>query len=153
LIKLCGFIDTRDVEVALQLDVEAIGIVLARDARTPLTPTAIEELLEVTRGGDVVRVAVVGPMTRDECLRIAELGFDALQWVVPPNADDESGLLEIGTLGDAPVVPVFFDTEDVEQRIKATPLPYLTGEAIERTLCLDGPRGGGKGVPPSWERA
>jgi phosphoribosylanthranilate isomerase len=149
MVKLCGFVYAADVEAANALDVDALGFVLAEDARVPLPPRRLTELFSAC-DARLARVAVVGPKSRDECRRILELGFDAVQVVVTDWFSP--------TLDDKPVIPVLFDAPEVEEqaRLLRASQPRLAEEAgsgAHGLLCLDGPSGGGRGVRADWTRA
>lgn len=143
-LKLCGFVRTEDVEQASHLDVDAIGIVLAGDARVPLTPHQVGELLRAT-DPQRVRVAVVGPRSEDECRRILDLGFDAVQVVVT----DWIAL----DLDGRPVIPVFFDGADVEARAAAFLRAAPEATRAVPLVCIDGARGGGRGEAADQQHA
>lgn len=148
-VKLCGFVRTADVEAASELELDAIGIVLADDARVPLTAPAVRDLLSAG-SPTLTRVAVVGPKGKDECRRILDLGFDAVQVVL--------GDWFSPTLDGKAVIPVCFDSPDVEDRAHALARAAGAGASTVGPhglglLCLDGPSGGGRGVPADWTRA
>lgn len=157
-VKLCGFVRPGDVAAASALDLDALGFVLADDARVPLEPAHLTDLFGAcTR--NLTKIAVVGPKTQDECRRILDLGFDAVQVVVTD--------WFASTLDGKPVIPVFFDSPDVEQRmltLEHRTLRHLDSAQESRTkqdigrhglglVCLDGPGGGGRGEPADWTRA
>lgn len=144
-IKLCGFTRPFDVEQACLLDIEALGFVFARDAKRPLSKQMASPLLRSAQGARIERVAVVGAMSRDDCRRILDLGFDAVQVVMTDFCEPE--------LDGRPVIPVFFDGPDVEARVQHAVLDRWSGASVTETICMDGPKGGGKGIPPDWDRA
>ncbi len=146
LIKFCGFTRSVDVEHACQLNVDALGFIFAQDAKTPLSLTAARELLRAARGAGLQRIAVVGTMPLDDCKRILDLGFDAVQRVATDACPTQ--------LGGRPVLPVFFDHPHVAKHIeRAVDGQERDSDLVSSTVCLDGPRGGGRGIPPDWERA
>lgn len=144
-IKLCGFVHEDDVRAARELDIDAVGFVVAEDARVPLSLEQAARLAAPLAGTGIQSVAVMGRATRAECERAAALGFDVLQVV-------DDGELPEGVLG-RPILPVFLDADDVVLRAhrRAHELD-LDGSSLARCLCLDGQRGQG-GAPPSLERA
>ncbi len=144
-IKLCGFVHEDDVRAARELDIDAVGFVVASDARVPLPLEEAARLATLLAGTGIQSVAVLGRATLAECERAMALGFDVLQVV-------DDGALPEGVLG-RPLLPVFFDADDVVLRAhqRAHELA-LDGSSLGRCLCLDGQRGQG-GAPPSLERA
>jgi len=148
-VKLCGFVHAPDVQAASALDVDALGFVLAEDARVPLAPRQLAQLLAAC-DARLTKIAVVGPKSRDECRRILELGFDAVQVVITDWFSP--------TLDDKPVIPVLFDAPEVEEqaRLLRASQPSLAEDVASGArglLCLDGPSGGGRGVRADWTRA
>jgi phosphoribosylanthranilate isomerase len=148
-VKLCGFVRAVDVKAASLLDLDALGFVLADDARVPLTTDHLQELL-LACDPRLLRVAVVGRKSRQECRSILALGFDAVQVVVTdwytPSLD--------GKL----VIPVLFDSAEVEERAQQlSGTRTATNETSDRAgtglVCLDGPNGGGRGIRPDFDRA
>ena len=145
-IKLCGFVSPDDILRACELDIDAVGIVLASDARTALGSEEVGALLRATEGSHVKRVAVVGALPPASAQAVLDLGFDALQWVLrAPCGPSWHG---------RDVIPVFFDGDDVQQRLEALLDPSeWTGTTITQTICIDGPSGGGRGQRADWDRA
>lgn len=148
-VKLCGFTTATDVRAASELDVDAIGFVLAEDARVPLDPGRLHELFAAC-DPRLTRVAVVGPKSRQECQHILSLGFDAVQvvhtdWIA-------------SSLDDKAVIPVLFDSPEVEERMLRLGRSLVGSSEANAgagagLVCLDGPSGGGRGVRPDLDRA
>jgi len=149
-VKLCGFTQVSDVQAASALDLDALGFVLAEDARVALDVDRLGQLLAAC-DARLMRVAVVGPKSREECRRILDLGFDAVQVVV---TDWYAQALD-GKL----VIPVLFDSPQAGQRAsqlegsRATTTPTTDHHPLAGLICLDGPSGGGRGERPDWARA
>lgn len=147
-LKLCGFVQPADVAAASALDVDALGFVLADDARVPLDLAALPELFSAS-APHVSRVAVVGPKTADECRRILELGFHAVQVVYTDWFTPE--------LDGKAVIPVLFDAPSAEERMLALGSPGIAGPQLgphgRGLRCLDGPGGGGRGRSADFTRA
>ena len=146
-VKLCGFVRPEDVEAANALDLDALGFVLADDARVPLEPAQLERLLDAC-DPRLTRVAVVGPKSREDCQRVLKLGFDAVQ-VVLTNWFSS-------TLDGKTVIPVLFDSPDVDElhsRLQLVEPATEVGPHGRGLLCVDGPSGGGRGVRADWARA
>lgn len=149
-VKLCGFVQPNDVALASALDVDALGFVLADDARVPLDRGRLRELFSAcTR--PVTRVAVVGPRSQEDCRRVLSLGFDAVQVVLTDWWSQ--------TLDGKAVIPVLFDVPDVEKRLLDHHRRLSPGDAHEvgpcgeGLVCLDGPHGGGRGTQADRGRA
>jgi len=149
-VKLCGFVEPADVATASALDVDALGFVLADDARVPLDVGRLGELFSAA-ARPLTRVAVVGPRSQDDCRRILELGFDAVQVVLTDWWQS--------TLDGKVVIPVLFDGPDVgarltdySQRFSADFRAPQVGAHGRGLLCIDGPHGGGRGARADRER-
>lgn len=150
-VKLCGFVEPEDVAAASALDVDALGFVLADDARVALDVGRLGELFAAATH-PLTRVAVVGPRSRDDCRRILELGFDAVQVVLTDWWQS--------TLDGKAVIPVLFDGPDVGARLSDYSRRFAADLRAPRTgahgqglLCVDGPHGGGRGARADRERA
>ena len=145
-ITLCAFTQEQEVSKALTLSPDAIGFVLAEDAKSPLSPKQLEALCAPLSKTATLTVAVTGAATLGECKQLSGLGIDVLQVVV----DDwfEPELLEMTLL------PVFFDSEDVLERVHRVLRGHVPGgRSFGDAVCLDGAGGGGRGSPADWSRA
>jgi phosphoribosylanthranilate isomerase len=153
-IKICGFTRAEDIDIACTLGVDAVGIVLAADALHPLSAATVRTLLQETRGR-AETVAVLGPASMRQIDEALRMGFDIAQVVVgkePSPAEFER----------RDVIPVFFDGVDVGERMRSAlrshAVASLLSENVHRSslrglVSLDGPLGGGRGIPADWRRA
>lgn len=125
LVKICGLTRPDDVRAAIDAGADAIGIVLAEDS--PRTVRDPGPLLDVAAG--VLRVAVFRTWSGQPVE-----GFDVVQ------AFDFAGEPPL------PALRAYRDGPHVERRFERAPTPLGDG-------LLDGPAGGGRGVPADWPRA
>ncbi|MCS7261837.1 MAG: phosphoribosylanthranilate isomerase [Aquificaceae bacterium] len=76
-VKLCGFTRGEDVQRAVELGVDYVGIVLYHKSPRYVPKKGLEELLKV--GGKVKKVAVMVNPSPGEVEEAFELGFDLVQ--------------------------------------------------------------------------
>jgi phosphoribosylanthranilate isomerase len=144
-VKVCGFTSAHDVELALKLGVDAIGVMLDPCPRQ-VSRHGARELLAATRGESVVRVAVAGKTDLSGVDEALSLGFDLVQAVL---SDDDLERADPAL----PILPVVFDRPDAASRIDtvldryASSSPHPLGR-----INLDG-RHGGSGVSADWDLA
>lgn len=143
LVKLCGLNTPEAVEAALAAGADALGFVLAPSPRRVTLAEAERLLARVP--GTVEAVAVFAQPTLDELRRALELPFDAVQ-------------VEAGT--ELPGLPperfcLFALRDRPELDELAFPAPFATGSprSLRGAFVLDGPRGGGQGIPADPARA
>lgn len=147
-VKICGVTRSTDVEAAIEAGADAIGVVFDHGPRK-LDFDAARELLEVTKGVHVERVAVLGALPAAARMRAAELGFDLAQVVLGADEGPSSAPL--------PLLPAFFDHEGLVAEVEAFRRAHPRGELRQGTLAgmvnVDGPGGGGTGRQADWSRA
>ena len=146
-IKMCGFTTVEDSVAAWKAGVSAVGINLALDARHPLSVETAEQLASQIRAvaQGLKLVAVLGALSDhppDLCERLSRV-FDLFQIT----ATDEVGTAVSGR----PVLPLFFDGDDVEARVAAW--TRRTGWPTDAPILLDSAAGGESGIPADFERA
>lgn len=143
-VKICGLCDEAGVEAACAAGADAIGLVLAESPRRVSLARARALLALVPPG--IERVAVFARATRAELEAALELDFDALQ------AELDSDWPELPAHVHA--LPVLCDGIDLEARAAALPqaVEPIPG-SLRGAIVLDGPSGGGRGVPADVERA
>lgn len=152
-IKMCGFTRDQDIETALTLGVDAIGLVLADDAQLTLSAEQITRFLSMSHQAKTPVIAVMGGCDEAAAQAALERGFDRLQIVVDVEQDFSEQVR-------CKTIPVFFDGVDVQSRISKwldrSPLPHPEKTEKRGAFCcvsLDGPLGGGRGIPADRERA
>jgi len=142
LVKLCGLNTREGVEAALAAGADALGFVLAPSPRRVTLAEAERLLARVP--ATVEAVAVFARPTLDELRRALELPFAALQV--------EAGTELPALPPDRFCLPVLRDRPELDELV----LPVLPAGS-HRSLCgafvLDGPHGGGQGVPADPGRA
>lgn len=129
-IKICGLTDPDDVRLAVDAGVDAVGVVFAEDAARVVDDP--QPLLEAA--GSTLKVAVFHTYTGTPVP-----GFDIVQafhFAEPPPLPGLGAFRDRIEEHDALV--------DALRTAPTTPL----GRAV-----LDGPGGGGRGIPGDWPRA
>lgn len=143
-IKICGFTEVDDLEAALDLEIDAFGVVLD-PCPQQASSAQVSRLLQVPRGR-AIAVAVTGRTTPDAVRATLALGFDWVQAVM--TAADWSAL------GPAACAfPVLFDGPDLEHEAEALRRAGALGRRCPLgELNVDGAAGGGNGVAPDHQR-
>lgn len=144
-IKICGFTRPEDIDAAVELGVDAIGLVLADDAHVHLTHAQLTSLIERIPRERVKAIAVLGPADEAQAKEALALGFDRLQIVVKPEQDFSPSIKKF-------VIPVYFDNSDVYSQVKAWSLPQTSTRGPFDCITIDGPAGGGKGISADHSR-
>ena len=135
-IKLCGVRRPQDAELCADAGAEEVGVVFAPRSRRRVTPEVARSIRAALPRG-VLLVGVFQDAELDEALRIAaEVGLGALQLhgVLPAPA------------GKLPLYAAI----QVDGEGALSGLARLAGF---RRVLLDGPAGGGGGVPFAWSLA
>lgn len=161
LVKICGLTSAEAVDAAVLAGADAVGLVLSPSPRR--VGGALARRLFERIPPTVERIAVVSRPGPGELRELRRLPFDGVQ-------------VEAGACAELPVddhafvLPSFRDGPDVEARIlrfrrnrsprrASSPLRWVGGRGWEagRTLAgafvLDGPGGGGRGIPVDPARA
>lgn len=141
-VKICGLCDEAGLEAACAAGADAVGFVLAPSPRRVSLGEA-RALLRLVPPG-IERVAVFARATRAELVAALELDFDALQ------AELDS---DWPPLGERFALPVLRDGPDLLARALALELVQPRPGSLRGALVLDGPTGGGQGVPVEAARA
>lgn len=143
LVKLCGLNTVEAVEAALAAGADALGFVLAPSPRRVTLAEAERLLARVP--GTVEALAVFARPTQDELLRALELPFDALQV--------EAGTELPGLPPERFCLPVLHDRPELDELAFPAPFPAGSRRSLRGAFVLDGPRGGGLGIPADPARA
>jgi len=144
-IKICGFTRPQDIDAAVELGVDAIGLVLADDAHVPLTSQQLKDLLKRIPREQAKAVAVLGTAEEKQAQAALELGFDWLQIVVKPTQHFSPAVMER-------TIPVYFDNPDVYAQVQAWSLTKPKEPSPFNCITIDGPAGGGKGISADHHR-
>ena len=132
-VKICGLTHPEDVRAAVDAGADAVGLVFARSARQ-VDPVQAEELLAAAHG--VLKVAVFRTLEPRHLAALRGLPIDLLQaervQATPP----------------LPLLPALSDGPLLLDRALAAATPTPLGEVL-----VDGPQGGGRGVPADRGRA
>ena len=144
-IKICGFTRPQDIDAAVELGADAIGLVLADDAHVPLNTQQLKELLARIPRERAKAVAVLGFATEEQAKAALELGFDWLQIVVKPEQSFSSVILNH-------VIPVYFDNPDVHSQVQSWSMAKPKQSSPFNCITIDGPAGGGKGISADHQR-
>ena len=149
LVKICGLTSVDMVAHAVAAGADAIGLVLAASPRQ-VTPVAAAKLLAAVPPG-IERIAVFRKPDAATLHAIAPLPFDGLQ----ADAEwEEEATLPVGWF----FLPVLTDGDDLEQRAHALVARGRCAAAaapatLRGAFLVDGPRGGGRGIPADLDRA
>lgn len=149
LTKICGLTTTSRVRAACAAGADAIGLVFAPSPRR-VSPVRARDLLAAVPVG-VEKIAVFREPSREDLAAIASLPFDGVQ----ANASwDGTDRLPDGWF----FLPALADGEDLEERARELVARHdfggdERGGSLRGTFLIDGPAGGGRGVPADLERA
>ncbi|MAB78986.1 MAG: N-(5'-phosphoribosyl)anthranilate isomerase [Planctomycetes bacterium] len=142
LVKICGLTSPEATRAAVDAGADAVGFVLAPSVRQVSCETARELLALVP--DTIEKIAVFAQATREELEAAFELGFDAVQAELgSPVEPMAKGMFALTVLRDG---------DDLEQRAEGVVSDWKPG-SLRGALVLDGPSGGGSGVPVDLERA
>jgi len=148
LAKICGLTSAAAVRAACAAGAAAIGRVLAPSPRR-VSPARARALLDAVPRG-VERLAVYRVPSAEDLAAISDLPFDGVQ------ADarwDGADRLPDGWF----FLPVLADGDDLEERAQElanTRAGEVRGEgSLRGAFLIDGPTGGGRGVPADLDRA
>lgn len=145
-VKICGFRRPEDVQLAADLDIDAIGVVLDAGP-TQVSRSRADEIRRAAAPLPFETIVVAGPAGPHEIRELVDAGFDRVQAVVTPE-----------TLRAVPadrVLPVFFDDDDLEarlERVLGAPVPSSPRLPFG-CANVDGKGGGGRGIAANWVRA
>ena len=140
-IKICGVTTVEAAEAASALGADAVGFVFADSPRQVTIDTALELARHLSPM--VTRVAVFRYPS-------AASVSDVLRHFRPDVIQAEPSVDVIDAIGDsARLLPVFHDSQDLAERVAG----YTTDRASGDAVLLEGQGRGGRGEPPSWERA
>lgn len=142
-IKLCGLADEPGIEAAVASGADALGLVLAPSPRRVSLARARSLLRLIPTG--IERIAVFGRATRAELEEALTLEIDGLE----AEADSEWPTLPEHVFA----LPVLRDGPDLVRRAEAHGAPPGRPGSLRGALLLDGPAGGGRGVPADAVRA
>lgn len=148
-VKVCGFRHPEDVLRLRGLEVDGLGVVLD-EGPTQVSPERARAIVQAAdeAGVSAERIAVPGPTDASGVRALLEAGFDRVQAVLTPT---ERAALP----AEAPVLPVFFDDDDLVQRVTRffEAAPAALGGGPWGVVNLDGRGGGGRGVAADRARA
>ncbi len=152
LVKICGLNTEEAVDAAIEAGADALGFVLAPSPRQISLARAQELLARVPQG--IARVAVFGRVRAAEVAPALAFEFHFVQAEVEgsslPTLPERVGFL-----------PVFCDGPYLEERLAryleraGTPSSEanVPSRSLRDAFVVDGPRGGGRGIPAALERA
>jgi len=139
-VKICGVTDAAGIDAAVDAGADALGFVFAVSERR-LEP-AHAQLLAQRVPAFVSTVAVFRYPTVPELMSMA-VRF------TPNRVQAEPGSDVLSEVGVDRLLPVFHDSEDLTQRVGS----FLERQVTGRTVLLEAPGRGGRGVQPDWVRA
>lgn len=139
-VKICGITDPVALEAAVDAGADAIGFVMAASERRVEPRRAAE--LAADLPAFVTTVAVFRYPT------VPELQSMAARFT-PHLVQAEPGRDVLKEVERSRLLPVFHDSDTLEVRVAN----YLEVHGLTRTILLEGPGRGGRGVKPDWSRA
>lgn len=142
-VKICGIRTFEALDAAIEAGVDAIGLVLADSPRRVDADVARRLLARVPES--VVRVAVVRRPGREEIAAVRDLPFDVVQ-------ADANDVVPV----ELPVLRAFYDAPDLLERLVQAgfgPSEARRPDPWRHGFLVDGPLGGGRGVPADLDRA
>ena len=140
-IKICGVTTVEAAEAASALGADAVGFVFADSPRQVNIDTALQ--LARPLSPMITRVAVFRYPS-------AASVRDVLRHFQPDIIQTEPSVDVTDAIGDlARLLPVFHDSQDLAERVAIYTADRAPGDAV----LLEGQGRGGRGEPPSWERA
>ena len=139
-VKICGVTDAQGIDAAVEAGADALGFVFAVSERR-IDPADAQRLAE--RVPPLVsKVAVFRYPTLPELQSMrARFAADVIQ--------AEPGRDVLKEAGRVRLLPVFHDSESLLDRVTR----LHEGGGGPRTILLEGPGRGGRGVRPDWSRA
>ena len=143
IIKVCGLSTEDATRAAIEAGANAVGFVLAPSVRQ-VTLERARELLELVPE-HVESVAVFARAERDDIEAVCHAGFDLVQAELGSPLDDLPG--------STTALPVLRDGDDLEERLASLPALAARATSLRGAFVLDGPKGGGQGIPVDVERA
>ncbi len=147
-VKICGFTNVEDVEVACELGIDMVGAILVPKSSRYVTVEQARQILAAA-SGDIAKVAVIMPKDLSEVEKMArELEPDYLQIHLTFPAGK---LLELkGRLG-AELIVVTPIPREIENRKKIIDRAIEVAEVADYVLLdTKGPSGGGTGLTHDW---
>ena len=146
-VKICGFRHPDDVARVAALDIDALGVVLDAGP-TQVSPEQARAILSAASDLDAEVVAVAGPADAAGVQALLRAGFDRVQAVL--RAAERAALPP-----EAPVLPVFFDDDDLVSRMSAFfgAAPPSGPRGPWGHANVDGRGGEGRGQGADWGRA
>ena len=139
-IKLCGVRSARDAELCARAGADEVGVVFAPRSRRCVTVATAREI-RAALPADIPLIGVFQDAPLDEALRVAdEVGLAAVQL---------HGALPTREARGAAGIPLYAAVQ-IDGESALARLAPLQGF---RRVLLDGPAGGGGGVPFAWSLA
>lgn len=139
-VKICGIMEPVALEAAVDAGADAVGFVMAASERRIEPKRAAELAAELP--AFVTTVAVFRYPT------VPELQSMAARFT-PHLVQAEPGRDVLKEIERHRLLPVFHDSDSLEVRVAN----YREVQGLERTILLEGPGRGGRGVRPDWSRA
>jgi len=147
-VKICGFTNVKDVEVACELGIDMVGAILVPKSSRYVTVEQARQILAAA-SGDIAKVAVIMPKDLSEVEKMArELDPDYLQIHLTFPAGK---LLELKCRLGAELIVVTPIPREIENRKKIIDWAIEVAEVADYVLLdTKGPSGGGTGLTHDW---
>ncbi len=147
-VKICGFTNVKDVEVACELGIDMVGAILVPKSSRYVTVEQARQILAAA-SGDIAKVAVIMPKDSSEVEKMArELEPDYLQIHLTFPAGK---LLELKERLGAELIVVTPIPREIENRKKIIDRAIEVAEVADYVLLdTKGPSGGGTGLTHDW---